>query len=351
MRPEGPRGARALDKAARGRIYRVMRRITLSPGPGSEYPSIGSAVRSIVPGEETLIFLKKGVYREKVELRIPGLRIIGEDPEATRLVYDDGALKRLEDGSPMGTFNSFTLLVGAPDIRIEGLTIENSAGDGRVAGQAVALYADADRLSFVGCRLLGCQDTLCTGPLPRDPIPKGVNARHEFEGYDREPVLKSQRQYYENCFIRGDIDFIFGGATAYFNGCEISSRDRGEEVNGFVTAASTYPGESGGFVFSECRFTSEAAEASVYLGRPWRDHARTVLVDCRLGPHIKKEGWHDWDKPSAREASFYAELGSKGPGAADASRPPWVKILEEADRSRYAIERLLSGADGWEPRR
>jgi pectinesterase len=323
----------------------------LSPGALSDYPSIGAAIRSIRPGEETFIFLKKGVYREKVELRVPGLRIVGEDPESTRLVYGDGALKPLEDGSSMGTFNSFTLLVGAPDARIENLTIENSAGDGRVAGQAVALYADADRLSLIGCRLLGCQDTLCTGPLPRDPLPKGVNARHSFEGYDREPAIRSQRQYYEGCFIRGDIDFIFGGATAYFQGCEISSRDRGEEVNGFVTAASTYPGELGGFVFSDCRFTSEAAKESVFLGRPWRDHARTVLVDCWLGPHVKKEGWHDWDKPSAREASYYAELGSKGPGADPASRVPWAKALGEADRPRYAIERVLSGTDGWEPRR
>jgi pectinesterase len=328
-----------------------MRRITLSPSGSSDFPGINAAIASIRPGEEATLFLKSGTYEEKVELRVPGLRIIGEDPQATRLVFGDGARKLLPDGSPMGTFNSFTLLVGAPDIVVENLTIENSAGDGRVAGQAVALYADADRLRFFNCRLLGCQDTLCTGPLPRDPVPKGVNARYRFEGYEAEPELRSQRQYYEGCFIRGDVDFIFGGATAYFKDCEISSRERNEEVNGFVTAASTYPGEEGGFVFADCRFSGEAAARSVYLGRPWRDYARTVLVDCLLGPHIKDEGWHDWDKPEARLRSFYGELGSSGPGSNPAARAPWTKRLGDGDRPRYAIEKVLSGADRWDPRR
>jgi pectinesterase len=327
-----------------------MRRITLSPSGSSDFPSIGAAIESLVPGESAVIFIKNGTYKEKLELRVPGLRIVGEEAEKTRIVWGDCAKKNLADGSPMGTFNSFTLLAGAPDIRIENLTIENFAGDGRVAGQAVALYADADRLSFVNCRILGCQDTLCTGPLPRDPIPKGVNPRHRFEGYEREPVPRSQRQYYEGCFIRGDIDFIFGGAAALFKGCEISSRERHEEVNGFVVAASTYPGEAYGFVFLDCRFTGEASAESVYLGRPWRSHARTVLVDCWLGPHIKKEGWHDWDKPEARIESFYGECGSRGPGADPEARVAWAKKLGETDKSRYTIARVLSGADGWDPR-
>jgi pectinesterase len=328
-----------------------MRRITLSPGPGSDFPSIGAAVESLVPGEETVIFLKSGIYAEKLELRFPGLRIVGEDRESTRIVHADCASMLLPDGSPMGTFNSFTLLAGAPDIRLENLTIENSAGDGRAVGQAVALYADADRLSFVNCVLLGCQDTLCTGPLPRDPLPKGVNPRYRFEGYDREPIVRAQRQYYESCFIRGDVDFIFGGATAVFRDCEISSRDRGEEVNGFVTAASTYPGEEGGFVFLDCRFTGEASDGSVYLGRPWRSHARTVLVDCWIGPHIRKDGWHDWDKEEAHALSFYGEYRSSGPGGDTSARAPWSRKLGETDLRGYSVAALLSGADGWDPTR
>jgi pectinesterase len=328
-----------------------MRRIALSPSGRSDFPSIGAAIDSLVPGEESVILLKNGTYEEKIELRIPGLRIIGEDPEGTRIVFGDSAKKLLPDGSPMGTFNSFTLLAGAPGIRIENLTIENSAGDGRVAGQGIALYADADRLSFINCRLLGCQDTLCTGPLPRDPAPREVNPRYRFEGYEGEPFPRAQRQYYEGCLIRGDVDFIFGGAKAVFKGCEISSRDRNEKVNGYVTAASTYPGEAHGFVFLDCRFTGEAAEGSVYLGRPWRSHARTVLVDCWLGPHINVEGWHNWDKGEAEQESFYGEYRSRGPGADPGARAGWAKKLGDSEGPRYTIEGILAGADLWDPRR
>jgi pectinesterase len=328
-----------------------MRRISVGAG-GADFASLGAAIESIPRdgGGGTVVLLEAGTYREKVEIRAPRVRIVGRGASSTKIVFGDCASKQLPDGRAMGTFNSYTLYAGAPDIRIEELTIENSAGDGREVGQGVALYADADRLSFRNCAFIGCQDTLCLGPLPRDPIPKGVNPVHDFAGFEAEPALRSFRQYYEGCFIRGDVDFIFGSAAAFFAGCELSSRDRGEAVNGYITAASTYPAEAHGFVFRDCRLTGEAGPDSVYLGRPWRSNARTAFVDCWMGAHIKKEAWDDWDKAEARELARYCEGGSMGPGADLAARVGWARPIAEADRGAYSIAAVLAGSDGWDPR-
>ena len=107
-----------------------------------------------------------------------------------------------------------------------------------------------------------------------------------------------------------------------------------------MTAASTPKGQKYGYVFRNCRFTGNSSRESVYLGRPWRDYARTVLIDCYLGPHICREGWHDWDKKNARSTLFYGEYASYG---------PWVFMLTREQIQDYTMEQVLGGTDGWNP--
>ncbi len=47
------------------------------------------------------------------------------------------------------------------------ITFENSSGFGKQVGQAIAVYAEGDYITFKNCRMLGHQDTLFTGPLPK----------------------------------------------------------------------------------------------------------------------------------------------------------------------------------------
>ena len=166
----------------------------------------------------------------------------------------------------MRTFNSYTLYVGAADFEARDLRVENSAGDGRIVGQAVACYVDADRAIFRRCDFLAKQDTLCLGPLPTNPLPKGLNPVHPVsiaaDGDEKRPF----RHFFEDCRIEGDIDFIFGSSTALFQHCGIVSLDRGEKVNGYVTAPSTLPGQAYGFVFLGCKLEGSAGRRSVFLG-------------------------------------------------------------------------------------
>ena len=150
-----------------------------------------------------------------------------------------------------------------------------------------------------------------------------------------------QRQYFRDCYIEGTTDFIFGFATAYFDGCTIKSKK-----DSYVTAAATPEGEKYGYVFRNCTLVHADGVSEVYLGRPWRPYSRTVFINCLLGDHILPAGWHNWGKPHAEKTSFYAEYGSHGPGAAGKdARVPWAHFLKEKDLADYTPEAVLGPAD------
>lgn len=321
------------------------------------FDSLAEALASIPADtcEPVTVFLGAGTYHEKVTIQRPFVTLIGENAEATIITYDDCAKQFMTDGSKRGTFRSYTMFLDSHDITLTNLTVRNASSPRSKAGQAIALYADGDRILIKNCRLESYQDTLFTGPLPPTPLsPGGFTGPKEFA----ERIVG--RQYYEDCYICGDIDFIFGSATAYFERCEIASvasealapdNEGNPAVYGYATAASTPEGYPYGYVFHNCRFTGTVPEKSVYLGRPWRDYAKTVLLSCYLGPHIKPEGFHDWNKPNARENCFYAEYQSDGPGAAKipSCRAPYVHQLTAKEAALYTKEKVLSGVDGWCP--
>ena len=122
--------------------------------------------------------------------------------------------------------------------------------------------------------------------------------------------------------------------------------DRSAPFVAYCTAASTPEGQAFGYVFDRCRFRAEGCpERSVYLGRPWREWARTVLLHCELGAHIRREGFDDWNKPLAHEVAFFAEYGSYGPGA-QGPRAPFVRALTEAEARSITFQRFMASMDG-----
>jgi pectinesterase len=312
----------------------------------SDFRTIQAAIDSVSDNnsDRIEIYIKNGVYREKLNVNKPFVYLIGESAEETIISYDDHALKLFPSGEQYGTFNSYSSIITGDDFTAENITFENSAGDGRVVGQALATYIDADRVSFKNCKFLGCQDTIFTAPLP--PKPKKGNS---FGGPRDNDEKRMVRQYFEDCYISGDVDFIFGSATAVFNRCEIYSNDRHEENNGYITAASTPEGAKYGYVFIDCKLTSDAAPQTVYLGRPWRDFAKTVFINTYMGAHIKNEGWHNWNRIEAENTTFYAEYNSFGPGGDMDARVEWSKRLTEEEVNEYAIANVLRGKDNWNP--
>lgn len=318
---------------------------TIYVQPGEQ--AIARAIAQLPQEENTpaRIVLAPGIYREKVELRRANTTLEGNAAADTHIVWGDAATDLMPDGSKRGTFRTATLFTDGEHITLRNLTIENDAAPRERAGQTVALYADGDFFTCEDCVLKSHQDTLFTAPLPPTEIQKDG-----FIGPKQHAPRTPQRHLYLRCEIRGDIDFIFGGAAAWFERCDIVSvdgrADQSAPCAGYATAASTPQGQRFGYVFSHCRFLGEGvAQGCIYLGRPWREWARTVLLFCELGEHIHPAGFDDWNKPHAHETIFYAEYGCTGPGAAG-KRAPFVRALTQQEADAMTQEAFFTALGG-----
>lgn len=283
--------------------------------------------------EITRILVKAGTYKEMVSIPHTKFRLYikGEGAENTLITYDKYA-KALWPGRDIavGTSGSASIYIHASYITFEDIAFENSAGEGKEIGQAVAVFTDGDFLFFNRCRFLGNQDTLYT-----------YGRFGKFGGI--------KRNYFKDCYIEGTTDFIFGTSIAYFEGCTIHSKK-----NSYVTAASTLQGQKYGYVFKDCKLTAAPGIDKCYLGRPWGAYAKTVFIGCELGEHIVADGWHDWEKegkPNTKKNSFYAEYGNYGPGA-EGPRVKWAHKLKARDLKDYTFEKVMyQSQDGivWDP--
>lgn len=301
-----------------------------------DYRTVSEAFLAAKPGDT--IYIRNGVYEEKLCLTTENVTIEGESGEGVILTYKDYAKKLDEEGNPLRTSRTATLRILADYVTLKNVTVENSSGNGRDFGQAIALHIEGDYFKCMDCRMIACQDTLLVTPFTqKEPC---------------EPQTK--KCYFKNCYIEGDIDFIFGGGTAFFEDCLIFSRNNITEedvyfetkhTKGYVTAACTWKDVPYGFVFDHCRFDSDCPEHTVYLGRPWRSYAKTVFIHCELGAHIKEEGFHDWGKPEAHYNTYYGEYGSFGPGAMG-KRAEWLHNLNEDEAALYARDKVLEGMKG-----
>lgn len=301
-----------------------MKTITVDRHGNGDFRTVTEAVLAVPDyGEErTVIRIRNGEYFEK--LVIPAaktkLSLIGESRDGTVLVYDDSVSRRKPDGEKMSVYDTPSVTVLAADFHAERLTFANTASVREPQGQAVALQAGGDRAVFRNVAVRGHQDALYTPG--------------------------NGRQLYDGCYIEGTVDFIFGSATAVFRRCEIHSIDR---HNGYVTAPSTAPEQPYGYVFLECRLTTSAPPATVYLGRPWRPYGSALFVDTWMDRHIRPEGWDNWRDPARERTARFGESGSRGPGAEGARRVGWAKRLAGEEVSRLTVERILGGSDNWRP--
>ena len=263
----------------------------------------------------TTIYIRKGVYKEKLIIPASKINVSLIGAEGAVISGDDYASKPNRFGENMSTSGSASCYIYAPDLICENLTFENTAG--RV-GQAVACFVAGDRVIFRNCRFLGNQDTL-----------------YNFG--------KHCRQYFEDCYIEGTVDFIFGSSTAVFNRCIVHSLSKG-----YLTAPSTPQDEAYGYVFIDCRLTAADGVEKVYLARPWRPYAKSVFIHCEMGGHILPVGWHNWNKKDAEKTIFFAEYENTGAGAA--TKKERAKFGRQLKNLKgYSIEEILAGADGWNP--
>lgn len=295
---------------SRGQTLKVQHDLVVAKDGSGDYRYIQDAIDAIrvyLPKAIT-VRIKKGIYKEKITVpsTLTNITFLGDSPDSTVISYDDYSGK-----GKMETFDSYTVRVLGNDITFKNITIENTAG--RV-GQAVALHVEGDRCSFENCRLLGNQDTL---------FASGENAR----------------QYFSNCYIEGTVDFIFGSSTALFERCTLHSK----AANTYISAASTPKWVVFGYIFKDCTLTATADVTNVYLGRPWRDYAKTVYINCTMGSHIAEVGWNNWSRPETETTAYYAEYKCSGLGFKPKNRVKWAHQLTDKEAEIYTVENVFAG--------
>jgi pectinesterase len=300
--------------------------VVAADGSG-DFSTLQAAINAVPSNspDRTVIFLKKGIYREKVEIPSsrPRLTLIGEDADSTVVVWDDYATK-VVDGSELGTFNSQSVRIEASYFTAMNLTFENDARpEGTGSGQNVAVSCYGDRCIFLHCRFVSWQDTYYSGSI--------------------------DRQYFKDCYIEGAVDYIFGQTTVLFDSCQIQTVRTG----GYITAASTLEDCRFGYVFNHCNITAPPGINSVYLGRPWKPYARTVFFECQEHECVSPAGWHVWD--GKEETCYYAEYNCTGPGADTTRRVDWSHQLTPSQSVDYTLDQIFSASSspafssGWDP--
>ncbi len=289
---------------------RAQTNITVAADGSGRFKSVQAAIMFMPTGSVTdpvTIHIRPGVYHELIYLQREKsyYHLVGDNATNTVIRFNLYAGMTNVDGKPLGTFKTPTATIDADHFRADNLTFENSAGP---VGQALAIRVDGDLASFRHCRFLGWQDTI---------------------------LLNRGRQYFEDCYIAGHVDFIFGAATAWFENCRIHCLG-----SGYITAASTPEDQPFGFVFSNCQITGTPG-ARTYLGRPWRLYASVIWLNCNMSGVVRPEGWFDWKKPEAHRIARYSEFNSTGPGADPSARVPWSKQLTSDEAQAITVAKVV----------
>ncbi|MBN2737465.1 MAG: carbohydrate-binding protein [Spirochaetales bacterium] len=290
-----------------------------------QYHSVQKAIDA-APNNRTswyTIFIKNGVYHEVITIPAAKtyLQLIGENTNNTILQFNNYA-------GITGTTNSASVFANSNNFLAMNLTFENSFDYNSSTAQdkqAVALSAGGHGQIFLNCRMIGYQDTL---------------------------MLRNKgRSYFQNCFIQGHVDFIFGDGTAVFKDCEIRSRNR---AGSSIAAPSTFSSTSYGLIFMNCRLTADSglASNSVYLGRPWHPSSATeavksnaLFIYCQMGSHIHQKGWTSMSGVNPETERLW-EYSNSGSGAViNSSRPQ----LSSNDAAKYTVANILGASDNWNP--
>ena len=286
----------------------ITQTITVAKDGSGQFTTVQAAVNSIASGSSThtRIDIKAGTYTEKLTIASrTNLCLVGASATTTILSYGD------DNASAGGTGASASVYISANDFSAANLTFQNSFGSG---SQAVALRTTGQRQQFLNCRFVGYQDTLYT---------------------------HSGSQYFRDCYVQGNTDYVFGGATAVLQNCEV----RNVEGGSATAAPNTDAGTAYGIVFLGGKFTavSSVKSNSVALGRPWGAAGFAAFLNADLGAHIAAAGFVAMSGNQPQSARFH-EHGSTGNGANTSSRSSYQLTASQA--ANYTLANIFGS---WTP--
>lgn len=288
-----------------------------------DFKTINDAVAAIPKKNQQgryAIYVKAGDYKEYVTITkdMANVFMYGDGPTKTRVIGD-----RSNVGG-FATIATRTFSAEGPGFICKSMGFVNTAGP--EAHQAVALHVQGDMSVFFNCRFEAYQDTL---------------------------YVHANRQFFRNCEILGTVDFIFGNSAALFQNCLMTVRKPMDSQSNMVTAQGrTDPNMPTGIVLQSCRIVPEEAlfptrlQIGSYLGRPWKEFSRTVVMESTIGDLIKPEGWAEWMGDFALKTLYFAEYGNTGPGAGTSKRVTWPGyrgVIGQAEATQFTAGVFIDG--------
>ncbi|MEE1782128.1 pectinesterase family protein [Streptomyces sp. SP17BM10] len=327
----------AVPVVADAALSHSARTLTVAADGSGRYRTVQAAIDAAAPGD--IVSIAGGTYHEvvKVPSDKTGLTVKGAtgNPEDVVISYGNASGTAAPGGGKLGTMGSATASFAAAGTTVSDLTVINTfdraANRSAEGTQAVAVAAEGDRQVYRNDRIIGRQDTVLTW----------------------SPKATAQtRQYFVDDYIAGDVDFIFGNATAVFDHATIDAVDDGAAaggVNGFLTAANTEASHKYGLLITDSTVRSTAKDGTYFLGRPWHPTAsgvaQVVVRNTRL-PAAVKTGtpWTDMGGFSWKSARF-ASYGNTRAGVAVSDGPQ----LADGQAADFTARKYLAGTDGWDP--
>ncbi|CAN8284404.1 unnamed protein product [Cochlearia groenlandica] len=267
-----------------------------------------------------IIYVKQGVYEEYVTVgkKKANVTMVGDGSQKTIVTGNKSHAKKIR------TFLTATFVAQGEGFMAQSMGFRNTAGP--EGHQAVAIRVQSDKSIFLNCRFEGYQDTL---------------------------YAYTHRQYYRSCVIVGTVDFIFGDAAAIFQNCNIFVRKGLPGQKNTVSAQGRVDKfQTTGFVVHNCKiaanedFKPVKSEYKSYLGRPWKNYSRTIIMETTIEDVIDPAGWLRWQETDfAIDTLFYAEYNNKGPSGDATSRVKWpgVKVINKEEALNYTVGPFLQG--------
>ncbi|KAM5569894.1 pectinesterase [Rosa sericea] len=324
-----PAAERKLLEASVGEIEADA--VVAQDGSGT-HKSIGEAVKGLLligslessgtsTGGRSVIHVTAGTYHEYINIptKQKNVMLIGDGVGKTIIMGN----RNSDDG--WTTYKSATVAAMGDGFIARDITFVNNAGPSK--HQAVALRVGADKSVVHRCSIIGYQDTLYT---------------------------HSKRQFYRETDIYGTVDFIFGNSAVVFQACNIYPRKPPSSgLKNFVTAQGrSSPNQNTGISIHNCKIAAASdlfpvrSSYQTYLGRPWHQYSRTIIMQSFMDDSINRAGWSPWSGGFALNTLYYGEYMNSGSGASTSGRVKWGGYhasLTSTQAQAFTVGGFISG--------
>ncbi|XP_058078674.1 putative pectinesterase 63 [Magnolia sinica] len=286
--------------------------ITVRQDGKGDFKTVTDAVNSVPAGNShrTIIKIGPGIYMEKVlvDRSRPFITFYGEPNAMPTITFDGTAAK-------YGTIYSATVAVESHFFMAVNIIFQNTAPEpkpGAQGGQAVAMRISGDKAAFYNCKFYGYQDTLCD---------------------------HMGRHFFQDCFIQGTVDFIFGNGRSIYLNCELHSVGKG--VIAITAQARNSVADKSGFSFVHCKVTGTG---NVYLSRAWMQSSRVVFAYTYMDSLVNPKGWDDKGYAGRGQTVYYGEYKCMGPGSSTSQRVSYGKVLTDAQAKPFISTTFIHAA-------